>query len=50
MNSRASGLIVRFFKVTIPIGGMRTGSSTGSTLSPSRAPPNDIVELESIPR
>src|SRR5262249_58622422 len=40
MNSRAAGLSVRFFRVTIPTGAGADGSSTGKTLNLRRPPEN----------
>jgi hypothetical protein len=37
MNRSTTGLSVRFFSVTIPIGHGRAGKSTGSTFTADRA-------------
>ena len=44
MNSRATGLSVRFFRVTIPICMRTFDSSTGKTLIPGCLPGNRSVE------
>ena len=50
MNSRATGLIVRFLRVMIPIGNGGMGNSTGKILSGGRFEPKRNREWGKIPR
>ena len=50
MNSRVTGLIVRFFMVMIPTGKSGTGNSTGKILSGGRLAPKCNKEPGKIPR
>src|SRR5262245_10865554 len=50
MKSRATGLIVRFLRVIIPIGNNGMGSCTGKILSGGRFEPKCNRELGKIPR
>ena len=50
MKSWATGLSVRFFRVTIPIGTRATGSSTGKTLTSWRLVGNLNAEIGKIVR
>src|SRR5262249_43390829 len=50
MNSRATGLSVRFLRVTMPSGTRATGSSTGTTLTSGSVGGNLNMEVGKIDR